>query len=61
MVLHKMFLLLVTTTLCIYVCIADLTLESFPSDFEEILYWHGVDRENRNICKLFVVICEQGC
>jgi len=31
----------------------DLTSESFPADFEDrrVIYWHGVDNENRKICK----------
>jgi len=36
--------------MCIYL---DLTLESFPKEFEEskVLYWYGVDNENRKICE----------
>lgn len=36
--------------------IADLTLESFQPEFKEqqVLYWHGVDKENRKICKLLL-------
>ena len=31
----------------------DLTLDSFPADFEDrrVIYWHGVDNDNRKICK----------
>jgi len=39
---------------CILNDVVDLTLESFPADLagEQVLYWHGVDKDNRKICKL---------
>jgi len=39
------------------VLVADLTLESFPADFEErkVLYWHGVDKDSRKICTCVVL------
>jgi len=38
----------------VFDCVADLTCESFPADLggEQVLYWHGVDKGNRKICKL---------
>lgn len=40
----------------------DLTLESFPADFEErqVLYWHGVDKENRKILLVKVARHKKG-
>jgi len=38
------------------VCVvtAELTLESFPAEFADqgVIYWHGVDNENRKIRQL---------
>jgi hypothetical protein len=37
-----------------FVCmLPGLTLESFPKEFEEskVLYWYGVDKEDRKICE----------
>lgn len=38
-------------------CVVDLTLETFPADFDDrrVIYWHGVDTENRKICTLCCV------
>jgi len=48
----------------VFTRVADLTLESFPADFEErqVLYWHGVDKENRKIrelnCVVWLSLCD---
>ena len=38
--------------------VTDLSLESFPADFEDrrVIYWHGVDNEHRKICKLISAV-----
>jgi len=49
---------LATQLMSLVVFVADLTLESFPADFEDrrVIYWHGLDNESRKICKLVVFL-----